>query len=254
MTLVQKEVKAVYIGTTKVRPSWPDKDYLCFTAEEANATIILEKVWNPTSVNLETSTDWQTWSNYTFWDTITLSAIGDKVYWRNKSDTVTKFSTSTSNFYHFKMLNWKVWATGDVNFLLCSDSTDTIPWTYTFYYLFVDCYITSCPKLPATTLQGYCYYDMFKGCPYLVTLPKLPATQLPTYCYYEMFRGCGSIKLSTTQDSNYTQAYRIPTEWTGTTSGSYQTRYMFTLTWWTFTWGPSINTTYYVHKNNTIVE
>ena len=47
---------------------WPD--YLCFTANTAGSTVQLWKNWSPTPVTLETSTDWENWSTYTFsWDT-----------------------------------------------------------------------------------------------------------------------------------------------------------------------------------------
>ena len=47
--------------------------------------------------------------------------------------------------------------------------------------------------LPATTLTGYCYYDMFRGCTSLTAAPELPATTLTAYCYYGMFNGCTSL-------------------------------------------------------------
>ena len=280
--------------------------YLCFTAKQANSTVQLTKVWSPTAVSLETSTDWNTWSDYTIWDTITLSAVWDKVYMRNKSETPTVFGESSSKFYKFVM-TWQIAGSWDINYLLCKESTDTLQSGYCFYYLFQNCAsLTSAPALPATTITRYCYMkmfewtsitvapelpatdltncdvcygQMFRGCTSLITAPSLPATnvanscysamfymctsltQIPalpaTYlisgCYNELVRGCSLIKVSTTQDSDYTQAYRVPTTWTWTTSGSNQTKNMFTDTWWTFTGTPSINMTYYVHKDNVIV-
>ena len=78
-------------------------NYLCFTANTAGSTIALNKNGSPTSVTLETSTNGSTWSTYTFGSTITLSNIGDKVYWRNKSETDTAFSYSINNYYGFVM-------------------------------------------------------------------------------------------------------------------------------------------------------
>ena len=48
-------------------------------------------------------------------------------------------------------------------------------------------------KLPATTLAGYCYNDMFHNCTNLTTAPELPATTLAESCYYGMFDGCTSL-------------------------------------------------------------
>jgi hypothetical protein len=111
--------------------------------------------------------------------------------------------------------------------------------------------LTTCPSLPATTLYSYCYSAMFYWCTSLTTLPKLPATTLPRICYQQMFRNCTNIKLSTSQTWNYQTAYRIPTTWTGTLENTNALYDVFTNTWWTFTWTPSINTTYYT--SNTLV-
>lgn len=260
MTLVQSEpkaikiwttpVKEVYVWTTKVRPSWPDKDYLCFTAEQANSTIKLQKNWNPTAVTLETSTDWSSWSTYTFGSTITLSNIWDKVYWRNTSGTDTKFSLSGAHYYYFVM-TWSIDASWDINFLLNSNSTTTTS-SYCYCELFVGCSsLRTTPQLLATNLGDYCYYYMFQWCTSLTTLPLLPAIQLPNQCYSYMFWGCSNIKLSTSKTWIYQTAYRIPAEWTWTNLSRNYVDSMFKSTWWTWTWTPSINTTYYT--SNTVV-
>jgi len=296
---------AVYLWENKVRPAIPP--YLCFTAGVENSTVTLNKRRSPTTVSLETSTDWQTWSDYTIGTAITLSSVGDKVYWRNKSETTTWFSTSSSAYYYFSM-TWTISASGDVNYLLNKNSTTTLPWNCCFYGLFSPyswdntalttppelpattltqyCYwrmfmnctaLTKAPELPATTLADYCYYAMFYNCQALTLPPKLPATTLTQYCYSGMFQNCTSLngipllsattlptycyytmfqytllKMSRTQDSNYTQAYIIPTTWTGTDS-SYSTSRMFYGNWWVID-SPNINTTYYLHKDNVIVE
>jgi len=224
---------------------------LCFTAEQTNSTITLNKSWSPALVSLETSTDWQTWSDYTFGTLITLTNIGDKVYWRNKSETVTRFSTSSSAFYRF-VITGLVGASGDVNYLLCKNSTLSLetPSTRCFYRLFYgNAYLTSSPKLPATTLSVSCYLDMFRLCTQLSTLPELPAATLPNSCYQWMFQWCSNIKLSSTQTWDYQTPYRIPTEWTGT-EGTQSVKSMFISTGGTVTW-VAINTTYYT--SNTVV-
>ena len=48
-------------------------------------------------------------------------------------------------------------------------------------------------SLPATTLSGRCYWEMFYGCTSLVTAPELPATTLGFACYDAMFQGCNSL-------------------------------------------------------------
>ena len=270
-------VKEIYVGTTKVRPT--TVPWLCFTAEGAGTVIKLAKTGSPTSVTLETSTDmWSTWSTYTFWNSITLSNVWDKVLFRNTSSTTTNFSTTGSDYYKFTITWGKAWCSWDVTYLINKDGgVDTIPYTYLFNYLFNGasnlttppdlpsttlknyCYrnmfngctsLTTVPELPATTLGSYCYQSMFSWCTSLTTLPKLPATAMKSWCYRYMFQGCSLIKLSSTQTWDYQTPYRIPTTWTGTTATNWNSN-MFVSTWWTFLWAPAISTTYYT--SNTLV-
>lgn len=275
--MVWKEVKEVYVWSTKVRPT--KLPWVCFTAEDAGATVALTKSGSPTAVTIETSTNgWSTWSTYTFWNTITLSNVWNKVLFRNASSTTTNFSTSTSAYYKFTITWGKAWCSWDVTYLLNKGGwVDTIPNTYCFYYLFNGatnlttppelpsttlkghCYrgmfygctsLTASPSLPATTMDTYCYANMFRNCSALTTIPKLPATSMATYCYNAMLRGCSLVKISSSQTWDYQTAYRIPTSWTGSTATSWNA-YMFTSTWWTYTSDPTINKTYYT--SNTVV-
>ena len=246
--LVEKDIKVVYLWDKQVRPEI-EPNYLCFTSEEANVTIRLHKRGSPTSVEIETSTDWTTWSDYTFDAYITLANIWDKVYFRNKSTTDTWFSTSSSNYYQF-IMSWAIGASWDITTLLNKKGTKTLHGNYCFYSLFSNSNLTTAPSLPATTLTEWCYGYMFNTCTSLSTIPALPATTLTTGCYYNMFYKCYPIHLSTTQTWDYQTPYRIPTTWTWT-AGSISLNDMFSSTWWTFTWTPSVNTTYYT--SNTVV-
>lgn len=53
--------------------------------------------------------------------------------------------------------------------------------------------LTEAPTLPATTLAGSCYSYMFYGCSSLTVVPELPATTLANYCYERMFKGCSAL-------------------------------------------------------------
>ena len=225
-------------------------DYLCFTANTDGSQIRIYKQGSPTEVSLETSTDGNTWTDYTINTYLTLSSVWDKVYFRNKSTTDTWFSTSTSNYYRFQ-INWSIGASWDITYLLNKNGTTKLISNYCFYNLFYSLTnLTTAPSLPATTLRQYCYTQMFYWCTNLTTLPQLPSTAAPIHCYNMMFAGCSKIKLSTTQTWEYQTPYRIPTEWTWTT-WNYWNYQMFYNTWWTFTWNPTINTTYYT--SNTVV-
>ena len=65
---------------------------------------------------------------------------------------------------------------------------------YSFYRLFYNCNNIISAKdlyLPATTLAGSCYREMFSDCTLLTTAPTiLPATTLTDFCYGNMFAGC----------------------------------------------------------------
>lgn len=69
------------------------RPWLCFTAEEANSTIRLDKVGTPDAISLETSTEGTTWTDYGWTDlsgdTLTMTNIGDKVFMRAKTENTT---------------------------------------------------------------------------------------------------------------------------------------------------------------------
>ena len=122
-----------------------------------------------------------------------------------------------------------------------------------YYYMFHDCTsLTKAPALPATTLAKDCYQGMFSGCTSLTQVPALPATNLATYCYNSMFKDCTGLKLSSTQTSEYTVAYRIPTTGSGSAAEN-DIHNMFASTGGTFTGTPQIDKTYYLSTDNMIV-
>ena len=246
----ETELKNAYIG------EYVEPDYLCFTANTAGSTILLRK-WGSPTITLEKSIDGVNWSTYTWgtvgtytdWEKITLTNIWDNVYFRNTSTTTTTFTTSTSSPYNF-IITWSISSSWDIWYLLNKNSTTSLSGNYCFYQLFRGQPITSAPILSATSLTSRCYQEMFYGCTSLNTIPSLPATILTTACYIDMFNGCTNIKLSATKTWSYQTEYRIPSEWTWTVWTNSLTN-MFYSTWWTFTWTPTINTTYYT--SNTVV-
>ena len=177
----------------------PDKDYLCFTANEALSKVRLSKYETPTAVTIQYSTDnGASWTDVDFSTETTtgdifLTNVGDKVYFRNAASEVTGFSTSSS-YYNFFMAG-SIAASGNVMSLVDqSCQTTTIPCDFCFSNLFNGCTsLTSAPTLPATTLTTYCYSMMFLNCHSLTTAPALPATTLANYCYNYMFNGCSSL-------------------------------------------------------------
>lgn len=256
-----KEVQKVMLNWAEIRPNEVPPtpivdDFLCFTANEPNCTIQLSWALNQPRnvVQLETSYDKVHWTDYTLQSIITLANVWDKVYWRNKSETQVPFSYSDTEFYNFN-LPQSCYASWDVTYLLCKTWTTSV-WDYDFCLLFwmlppLASKLITPPRLPATTLGSWCYWDMFLGCRELEALPELPATTLHWGCYWDMFRTCSKIKLSTIQTWEYQTPYRIPITWTGVDLDGDSTFGMFDLTWGTFTWTPNVNQTYYT--SNTII-
>lgn len=106
-------------GASRIPSSWTvvkPPEVLCFTAEQANSTVHLDKVGSPNAVSLETSTDGRSWSDYSWsgntGDTMTLTNIGDKVYMRAKNENST-IGSSDTNYYTFVMTG-QIAASGNI--------------------------------------------------------------------------------------------------------------------------------------------
>ena len=187
-----------YFGTEKVwgKSEPATANWLCFTAEEANSTVRLDKVGSPNAISLETSIDGNTWTDYSWTentgDTLTLANAGDKVYMRAKTENQT-IGSSNTDYYKFVMTG-KIAESGNIQTLLKADGSRTDVPAYCYKNLFNGCQsLTTTQKLPATTLAAGCYSNMFDGCSSLTTAPELPATKLAAGCYKEMFKGCTSL-------------------------------------------------------------
>lgn len=169
----------------KIKP----KDYLKFTAEADNSTIVLNSVSNPDIKYSLNDGEWTQWD----YSAITLNT-GDTV--RMKGNNSNGFSFSTSSYNRFKMTG-KIGASGNIMSLLYEDDFEgklTIPCDYCFNNLFRNCTaLTTAPELPATTLTNGCYFSMFLYCTSLTTAPELPATTLTENCYERMLRHCTSL-------------------------------------------------------------
>ena len=172
-------------------------DALCFTAQKAGSTVKLTKSGSAPDVNLQTSTDGNSWTPYTVEDVITLANVDDKVYFKAVGSN-SAMGSSQSNYNKFEMTG-KIAASGNINSLLEEDkqTARTISLAgknYCYYNMFRDCYsLTSTPVLPATTLAERCYNNMFRNCTSLTQAPELPATTLAERCYDSMFSQCTSL-------------------------------------------------------------
>lgn len=173
---------------------------LCFTAEEANSTIVMsKKSGSPPARSFVVSYDdgntWQSFDPNS--DTITLANVGDKVCMGAAfGETYTQISTGARASRRFAITG-AVAASGNIMSLLVNDKN---AWqsiqmgSWCFYQLFYQCNVTSAPELPSMLLNTYCYRQMFTDCSLLTTMPSiLPAQILPNNCYYLMFANCSSL-------------------------------------------------------------
>lgn len=195
MLIGEQEITGIYIGAQAVRQVyvgdvlvWPtsqvDDEPVCFTAEQANSTIMVRAQGSAPALTLVTSTDGENWTPYTVGDTITLANVGDKVYFAAGEGGNTTWATSSSRYNMFRGTG-RYSASGNIMTLLDKDDPSTaITTTYCFGNLFNgNTALTAAPRLPASTLANYCYQRMFYGCNALRVAPELPAVTLASNCY-----------------------------------------------------------------------
>ena len=195
-------------------PPTPTVDYMYFEAVEANSTVAMTSTLT-TAPNLEYSTDGETWqewqhttadSVHTF-DTITLTAIGDRVYLRgdnpNGLGTLPE-GTEMPLFSHFDMTG-KIAAGGNIMSLLDKNVEMTEVPTLGLVMLFGDTTgenhntsLTTPAGMPSVTNIGNygCNY-MYYGCTSLTSAAAMPAVTSISYggCN-SMYAGCTSLTSS----------------------------------------------------------
>ena len=161
---------------------------LTLTATADNSSVKLTK--NGTLDNTFEVDKGNGWEGYVFGTVIHLNA-GQSCKWRCSAHPTTQ---SNKNYVQFVMTG-KIEASGNVNSMLSIGFENLTSLSgYDYAYMFKGCTsLTKAPELPATTLVNYCYYYMFAGCTSLVQAPKLPATTLANNCYASMFAGCTSL-------------------------------------------------------------
>lgn len=149
-------------------------------------------------------------------------------------------ATTLADYCYYNMFN------GCSNLTAAPELPATTLASSCYRFMFTYCTkLTAAPELPATTLADSCYMGMFSYCKSLTMAPELPATTLASSCYYNMFNNCTSLKISTTQSSEYPTAWRIPSTGTISSTAKNWNYGMLGGTGGTFTYNPSINTTYY---------
>lgn len=267
--MIQVEGIFAGVGESKYKP------YLTFISPYAFTASVSMPGWDGT---MEYSTDASTW---TAWDGSAItSAIGVNddsgyyvVYLRGTGNTVF-VGTTVEGATGFTLDGMSIQCKGNIEMLLdyataeagCHPSMGI----KCFYNLFENCtalvappelpaielsdnsytrmffgcsHLVAAPKLPAKTVAAYGYAYMFAYCTSLVYLPVINATSAASFACMFMFRECSKIKLSSGEDDEYTQPYKLSID---------QNQSMFYNTGGTFTGEPTINTTYYVSNTNIV--
>lgn len=186
---------AIIMGTVAFANT--ENEPLCFTAVSSDSTVKLVKggVEAP-DVSLQYKVNNDSWGDYTIGNPITLSNVGDKVYFRATSENsaMAVYSLPDVENSNIFEMSGKIAASGNVMSLLSSSCTSLSGRASCFAYLFYNCTsLTQAPELPAEALEDFCYSNMFDGCTGLIVAPKLPATELQTECYSSMFSSCTSL-------------------------------------------------------------
>jgi len=193
-------------------PTEPEEDpaddltlpYVTFRAEEAGCKIETPTVSKGTSIQY--SKDKSTWKNADDYTRITLSNVGDEVYFRGK---INNFSAVQYRKLYFK-LTGKIAAYGNINALADYEDLTAPLNIYAFRQMFQGCTtLTKAPKLPATTLSEGCYLGLFDGCTALTKAPELPAKTLVKDCYNNLFYGCTLLQEITCLATNISAVYSL---------------------------------------------
>lgn len=187
------DLAVTYLGNPEPPP--PPVNAVMFTAEQASSTITLNCA---TGTTYKYSTNGRVFNSYTSGTPITLSKVGDYVFFQGVHNEQQSYSSSAGRYSQFVMTG-KIAASGNCNWLLDpAFANDGRMKGHCFYCLFKDCTsLTSAPELPSTEIvqANSCYESMFEGCSSLVSAPDLPATSLQYsyYCYQRMFMYCTSL-------------------------------------------------------------
>lgn len=128
---------------------------------------------------------------------------GNNNYYTRPVSTTTSGISGSSYYNQFTNTTAGFIAEGNMMSLIYGDNfvgNDSLPasTTHNFGGLFNGCTGMSNADnviLPATTLNPFCYRNLFSGCR-LKTSPKLPATTLAQGCYNNMFINCFTLEIA----------------------------------------------------------
>ena len=176
-------------------------DYFYLEALENGDEIIFANHGASVTPDLKYSTDKVNWSAYTIGSTITLTNVGDRVYFKGINTT---FGTDNWDCHYFEPFTKNTKVGGNLMTLFdetgaskaFAEGTDRN--ARLMFYQCAKLKDASDLKLPATTLRPSCYSQMFSQCSALSAAPKvLPAPNATdSACYADMFTACDALTKS----------------------------------------------------------
>ena len=180
-------------------------NYFKVTATQGTSQVYLFKKGTPTATDIQYSFDGTTWENLpssTTDGTVPSGAPtieeGQSLY--VKGDNPSGWTSTSANYFSFRFAGSSnlVEVSGNIMSLIDPSLTmTTIPKANCFDRLFASCttlYSAKNLKLPAMTLNSYCYNYMFYNCNNLTNAPDtLPALTPTSGCYGSMFYGCSKL-------------------------------------------------------------
>lgn len=151
----------------------PDYDVLNFYMPNGG-TISLNKRNNPAVVELEYWLDenkqWVLWQPDNDGNRSITLTVGQRMYVRNTSESNTRFSISTSDYYNF-VSDSLLYADGDILSLICKNPQNTTMTSYCFNRLFrYNTNLVTSPILTSETVSYIGCAHMFYGCSSLTTI------------------------------------------------------------------------------------
>ena len=249
--LGSNQVDKVYLGSDVVwqKQAPVQVKALRFTSTGAQTLGISQSTLGTVRPSFEYSTDGQTWTNWDITTTLPFGS-GTNLYIRGSNIILASTGANYTNFVF--STNSPVYCYGSVMHLFdYTQDLTTFPYNSDSRgakYLFANCTaLVRPPSLPATGLFAYAYYYMFQNCTSLEFIPKLYNTDCPDGCMDWMYDGCTLIKMSETQDSEYTNEYSVYT-------GGAAANGMFNNTGGTFATGPVGRPTATLYTSNTIID
>ncbi|MBQ0085953.1 MAG: hypothetical protein KBS65_06940, partial [Prevotella sp.] len=189
-----------------VLPLSANRDWVKFTAKEANSKVLIDGSYKPSTFCIEWRVNGGKWTKKTEKSSpaltsqeVKLNNVGDVLEVRGQNPNGLNKNQGAVAFIKLKPSAGKVEVSGDIMTLI--DTTEKIvteiPNQYCFYRLFEGGICLTSAKnlrLPAST-YSHCYMQMFSGCRLLEEGPDMSAiTKIQAHACEKMFESCNSLK------------------------------------------------------------